>query len=263
MIKAIFLDIDGTLIDGIDGPFSEDIEQIEAAHRAGHKVFLSTGRSLAALPPLLRAATWVDGVIAGCGAAVTLHGNMIYRSAVPRELLPKICRLYFENGKWCVFEGETGVFGIGRYLAFDYGEPPVHIYGVDDFEIKYGGEIITKITMEGFLTDKERAVFEPALSITEFAVYSEAVVAGETKLSGMDKILAALGLTRDCAVAIGDSENDLEIVTAAGLGVAMGNACAKLKAVADVITGKAGNGGVADAIKKYVLAPSPCRITAT
>jgi hydroxymethylpyrimidine pyrophosphatase-like HAD family hydrolase len=254
MIKAIFLDIDGTLIDGVDGPFPEDIEQIEAARESGCKVFLSTGRSLAALPPLLSSATWVDGVIAGCGAAVMLHGNMIYRSAVPRELLPKICRLYFDNGKWCVFEGETGVFGIGRYLIFDYGEPPIHICGVDDFELKYGGEIITKITMEGFLTDKERSVFEPELSVTEFAVYSEAVAAGETKAGGMDKILAACGLTRDCAVAIGDSENDLDIVKAAGLGVAMGNACAELKAVADVITGDAGKGGVAGAIKKYVLA---------
>jgi hydroxymethylpyrimidine pyrophosphatase-like HAD family hydrolase len=253
MIKAIFLDIDGTLIDGADGPFPEDLEQIEAARNAGHKVFLSTGRSIASLPPLLRVAPWVSGIVAGCGATVTLHGNTLYRSAVPRELLPRICDLYFNNGKWCVFEGETAVFGIGRYLIFDYGKPPVQIRGADDFELKYGDERITKITMEGFLTDKERAVFEPALTVTEFAVYSEAIVTGETKLGGMDKILAALGLGRDCAVAIGDSENDLDIVKAAGLGIAMGNACAELKASADAITGNVGEGGVAAAIKKYVL----------
>jgi hydroxymethylpyrimidine pyrophosphatase-like HAD family hydrolase len=256
MMKAIFLDIDGTLIDGVDGPFQEDVEQIEAACGYGHKVFLSTGRSLAALPPLIRAAPWASGIVAGCGATVTLHGKMLYHSAVPRELLPKICRLYFDNGKWCVFEGETGIFGIGRYLIFDYGEPPVQIRRADDFELKYGGEIITKITMEGFLADRERAVFEPALSVTEFAVYSEAIVAGETKAGGMDKILAALGLERDCAVAIGDSENDIDIVKAAGLGIAMGNACAELKAASDAVTGSVGKGGVAAAIKKHVLGQS-------
>ncbi|MDR2098354.1 MAG: HAD hydrolase family protein, partial [Spirochaetaceae bacterium] len=137
MIKAVFLDIDGTLIDGSDGPFPDDIKEIMTARKAGHKFFLATGRSLASLPPLLRAADWIDGVVAGCGATVTLGGDMLYRSAVPRDLLPEICKLYFNNGKWCVFEGETGVFGIGSYLLFDYGEPPVRISGADDFSLKY------------------------------------------------------------------------------------------------------------------------------
>jgi hydroxymethylpyrimidine pyrophosphatase-like HAD family hydrolase len=254
MIKAVFLDIDGTLIDGTDGPFPDDIEQIKAARSAGHKVFLSTGRSIASLPPPLRSVDWVDGVVAGCGATVTLRGNTLYRGSVPPDLLPEICKLYFKNGKWCVFEGETGIFGIGRYFIFDYGETPLPIGSVDDFPLKYRNEIISKVTMEGFLTAQERAVFEPALRINEFAVYSEAIVAGETKVSGMDKILAALGLPRDCAVAIGDSENDLDIVKAAGLGIAMGNACGQLKSAAKVITGNVGRGGVAGAIKKYVLA---------
>jgi hydroxymethylpyrimidine pyrophosphatase-like HAD family hydrolase len=106
--------------------------------------------------------------------------------------------------------------------------------------------------MEGFLTAEERTVFEPALSISEFAVYSEAIVTGEAKARGMDRALAALGLTRDAAVAIGDSENDLDIVEAAGTGIAMGNACDALKAKAKAVTGIVGQGGVAEALKKYV-----------
>lgn len=251
--RAIFLDIDGTLIDGTDGPFPDDVALLEAAREAGHKIFLSTGRSLAALPPQLKNPRWVDGVIAGCGATVSLYGSIIYRKFVPPELLPEICKLYFKNGKWCVFEGETGVFALGRYPLFDYGGPPGPVVGADDFQRRYANELITKITMEGFLTAEERTVFEPALHIIEFAAYSEAIVSGESKLSGMDKALAALGLTRDCAIAIGDSENDIDIVRAAGLGVAMGNACEALKAVAKVVTGNVGRGGIATILKKYVL----------
>jgi hydroxymethylpyrimidine pyrophosphatase-like HAD family hydrolase len=253
MMKAVFLDIDGTLIDGKAGPFPEDIEQIAAAHDAGHRIFLATGRSIASLPPALRDVPWADGVIAGCGATVSMRGKMIYRKFVPPELLPRICALFLENGKWCVFEGETGVFAMGDCPLFAYGEPPARISRADDFSRKFSGEVITKITMEGFLSAGERAVFEPALSVSEFAVYSEAIVAGEAKSRGMDRVLAALGLTRESAVAIGDSENDLDIVGAAGMGIAMGNACDALKAAAKAVTGFAGQGGVAEAIKRYVL----------
>jgi hydroxymethylpyrimidine pyrophosphatase-like HAD family hydrolase len=253
MMKAVFLDIDGTLIDGMAGPFPEDIEQIVAAHDAGHQIFLATGRSIASLPPALRDVPWVDGVIAGCGATVSVHGNMIYRKFVPPELLPQICALFLNNGKWCVFEGETNVFAMGDCPLFAYAEQPTRICGVDDFPQKFPGEVITKITMEDFLNAGERAVFEPALSISEFSVYSEAIVAGEAKSRGMDRVLAALGLTRESAVAIGDSENDLDIVEAAGMGIAMGNACDALKAVAKAVTGFAGQGGVAEAVKRWVL----------
>lgn len=253
MIKAVFLDIDGTLINGAEGPFPEDVAAIEAARAAGCTIFLSTGRSIASLPPTLRDTPWVDGVVAGCGATVSLHGRMLYRKSVPPGALPGICSLYLRNGKWCVFEGETKVFALGRCPLFDYGEQPVLIGGADDFSRKYPQEIITKITMEGFLTAEERAVFEPALRVCEFATYSEAIVAGESKLKGMDRALAALGFTREETAAIGDSENDLDIVEAAGLGIAMGNACDSLKTAAKAVTGKAGQGGVACAIEKYVL----------
>jgi hydroxymethylpyrimidine pyrophosphatase-like HAD family hydrolase len=253
MTQVIFLDIDGTLIDRADGPFAEDIAAIEAARDAGRTVFLSTGRSIAGLPPALRNAPWVDGVIAGCGATVRFQGETLYRKSVPPGVLPEICRLYIRSGKWCVFEGETNVFALGRCPLFDYGEQPVLIGGTDDFPRKYPHEIITKLTMEGFLASEERLVFEPALRVCEFAFYSEAIIAGESKLKGMDRALAALGLTREAAAVIGDSENDLDIVAAAGLGIAMGNACDSLKAVAKAITGKVGEGGVAEAIGKYVL----------
>ena len=60
-------------------------------------------------------------------------------------------------------------------------------------------------------------------------------------------------MTRDSAVAIGDSENYIDIVSAAGLGVAMGNACEALKAAAKVVTGNVERGGIAAVLKNYLL----------
>jgi Cof subfamily protein (haloacid dehalogenase superfamily) len=252
-MKALFLDIDGTLIDGGDGPFPDDIAAIDAARKAGHKVFLATGRSMGSLTPALREAPWVDGVIAGCGTTVTLAGKVLYRNSIPRALLSEICEMYLKSGKWCVFEGEAKVFAIGRCPLFDYGEEPVAIGTKDFFDHNFPDETMTKITMQGFLDARERAVFEKACSIYEFSLYSEAIVTGETKLGGMDKALAALGLSRADAVAVGDSENDLEIVSAAGVGVAMGNAVPALKSAARFITRDVGKGGVAEAVYRFVL----------
>ena len=61
--KAIFLDIDGTLIGKGDRPSQYDIDQLVAARKQGHMFFLNTGRSYGFLPQSLRTADYIDGVI--------------------------------------------------------------------------------------------------------------------------------------------------------------------------------------------------------
>jgi 5-amino-6-(5-phospho-D-ribitylamino)uracil phosphatase len=57
-------------------------------------------------------------------------------------------------------------------------------------------------------------------------------------------------------IAMGDSLNDIAMIRAAGLGVAMGNAQDEVKKAADVITGTNHENGVAQIIQKYILAQS-------
>jgi hydroxymethylpyrimidine pyrophosphatase-like HAD family hydrolase len=69
----------------------------------------------------------------------------------------------------------------------------------------------------------------------------------------MSIVLEALDIPRENSIAIGDSKNDIDIIRAAGLGIAMGNASQELKALAGAITGDCGKGGVGQAITKFVL----------
>ena len=64
-----------------------------------------------------------------------------------------------------------------------------------------------------------------------------------------------LGVDPAHVMAMGDGENDIEMLQLAGLGVAMGNAGPKLKAVADVVVATNDQDGVAEAIQKFVLQP--------
>ena len=69
----------------------------------------------------------------------------------------------------------------------------------------------------------------------------------------LQTLLKQLGVSADEVLAIGDGENDIEMIQLAGIGVAVGNADAKLKAVADHVVAGNEADGVADALEKFVL----------
>ncbi|CAG7635377.1 Cof-type HAD-IIB family hydrolase [Paenibacillus allorhizosphaerae] len=76
---------------------------------------------------------------------------------------------------------------------------------------------------------------------------------GVTKESGIRKVCEHLGIGMDQVMAVGDNLNDLHLIRAAGLGVAMGNADDELKLEADVMTDTNERAGVAKAIQRYVF----------
>jgi Cof subfamily protein (haloacid dehalogenase superfamily) len=251
--KAIFLDIDETLVTGGKGPFPEDVAPIEEAHRLGHKLLLSTGRGLAHIHQVLRKAPWLDGIICAAGAQVLLGDKTIYHKWIKQEILPAICALYLQLDKFCVFEGVSGMYGInvpGHYRA---GVPILPVTKEDDFFTRYQDAVLSKLTIGGSISEAERTLLSANFQLNTFPNYFEGILRGENKAKGMDIALKALGIPRENSIAIGDSRNDIDIIRAAGLGIAMGNACDELKALAGAITGDCGQGGVGQAIRKYVL----------
>jgi hydroxymethylpyrimidine pyrophosphatase-like HAD family hydrolase len=71
---------------------------------------------------------------------------------------------------------------------------------------------------------------------------------GVSKWSGVAAVAASLGIGADAICAVGDDVNDLPMVQAAGLGIAMGNAREELQAVADLVVGTHDGSGMADVI---------------
>jgi len=71
------------------------------------------------------------------------------------------------------------------------------------------------------------------------------------KAIALNKVLERLNITLSETVAVGDSANDLEMICAAGIGVAMGNASADVKLAADFVTGSVLEDGLVEAIRRY------------
>ena len=76
---------------------------------------------------------------------------------------------------------------------------------------------------------------------------------GVNKCSGVEELAAMHGISMENVMTLGDYDNDMPMIRAAGLGVAMGNALEEVKACADYVTDTNDNDGVAKAIEKFVL----------
>ena len=81
----------------------------------------------------------------------------------------------------------------------------------------------------------------------------EVTPAGTGKGEGLRAVCAAAGVPVAESVAVGDEDNDISMLRAAGLGVAMANASAEVREAADARTGDCDHDGVAMVIEKYLL----------
>lgn len=81
----------------------------------------------------------------------------------------------------------------------------------------------------------------------------EVVPLGVNKWAGLSVLLRHLDVAADEIMAVGDGSNDLEMVSNAGVGVAMANAVAAVKAAASLTVGGHDEDGIAEAFERFVL----------
>ena len=258
--KAVFLDIDGTLFIRGQGPFKDDLDAMKKAALKGHYLFLNTGRSYANIHKVLLELGLFKGIVAGCGAHIlfALPGDgrsyeTFYDKWISEKNVRKLIGWYKKQAKCCILEGHLDCYVVNRSLWPGIGKNVITIKSFAEIKRKNPGEKITKFTLEGNASEDERSFLEPLFSLHCFPNYSEGIVKGESKGKAIEIVLEKLGLRREDSIAIGDSANDLDMLRSAGLGIAMGNAPDEIKAAAGAVTGECGSGGVAQALKKYVI----------
>jgi Cof subfamily protein (haloacid dehalogenase superfamily) len=99
-----------------------------------------------------------------------------------------------------------------------------------------------------------RRAFDGRLEVTvSHPEYLEFMPLGVTKATGVAFLADRLGIPLEAVMAVGDQSNDLEMLRDVGLGVAMGDAPAVVRAVADHVTGTVHEDGVAAAIERHIL----------
>ena len=251
---AVFLDIDGTLVSGINKIHPDNLKTISEVRSLGHYVFLNTGRALSwvVVPKLVNLDNF-DGIISGMGSNVLMHGKTLSENLIDKNTVYEVIK-YFLNTKHCFFVSGVDTGFILNPLPIFKPFPFVPITTPEDYLNNYSDKKIQKIEIFGkHITDEEKGFLSQYLDVYDHKAYIEASPKGITKSGAMIDTAAKLGIPKECVIAMGDSVNDMDMLKNAGISVAMGNALPEVKEFSDFISIPCDKGGVAYALRKIIL----------
>lgn len=264
MIKMVATDIDGTIL-GYDFIFRPSVKKsVKDLQQRGIKVVLVTGRmhyatekiakELGITTPLV---SYQGGLIKEAGE----NGKVLYEKNLSNERAKEIIKWSKENNIHMnlymddVLYVENDDIAIKRYTGERY--IPYQVCNFDDLEIKN----VNKMLGIDF-NDAERVTGwveylhqnMPELYVVKSTPYFCEITNNEAKKSNAVEYLANLwGIKKEEILTIGDQNNDIELLKAGGVSVAMGNATNDLKACADYVTDSIDNDGFAKAVEKFCL----------
>lgn len=250
MKYLIFLDIDGTIMSSEGKIHNRTVSAIKEARRRGHMVFINTGRSLDIIPKFLIEAVEPDGIVAGLGANIIVGKKTLVSETISEELMLFAMHIADKYDNTLIIEGENHS---ASYHGLCYLGKDLEISEPSELYKRFPDIRVSKMTYVKRLSDKACAELEKCFSVFNHPTYAEVGLPGYSKASGMEFLRKRYGVDISHVIAIGDSDNDREMLGAAGIAVVMGNALDEIKAIADFVTLDCCEGGVGYAIEKLIL----------
>jgi len=241
-IKLIALDMDGTLLNQYDEVSEVNRKAILEAENKGVHVVLSTGRAFATCSEYAKSLNLSSYLITVNGSEIyNEQGELIEQKILDTELI---------QWMWDLSQTHKTHFWAVSCDNVYRGKLPEDITGSK--WLKFGFDSADDEVREEILRQlKENGNLEVSNSSP---TNIEVNAIGVNKAKAIQVVCDRLGLTMDEVMAVGDSLNDIAMIKAAGLGVAMGNAQEVVKENADWLTSTNIEHGVAKAINKWVLA---------
>ncbi len=246
-----------------------DIRALAEARKAGVQIALSTGRATQACRRIIKQLS-LDGFhIFFDGALVSNPetGEEVYACPINRGIVRQI--VVFAHEK----KMDLDLFSASRYFSerenwatrirrefFDLEPTIVDFSNIWRNERIIKGTIIAASTEEKAKAEEFHVHFKDSLnlSFTKTPAYPEVdfinvLALGVSKKKALEALTRYIGVSLKEVMAIGDGLNDVPILSAVGLGIAMGNAIDKVRAKAGYVTLDVEHGGVATAIRKFLL----------
>ncbi len=254
MIKAVFFDIDGTLVSFKTHRVPDSAKRAIAALRAkGVRVFIASGRQLLAINNLED--LQFDGYVTLNGGYCIVGEQVIYKHSMPSEDMVSLVQYMEEREDFpCIFVHENA-FCINYtdertdevFRLLNFPQPPTL-----PLREAATGDIFQLVAF--FTKEQEKAIMAvmPHCEATRWnPLFSDVIPKGSSKQVGVDKMLDYFGISLDESMAFGDGENDVLMLKHVGIGVAMGNAEDEVKRAADYVTDSVDEDGVEKALRHF------------
>ena len=271
-IKMIGLDMDGTLLTTEKKMTAYTKQILEKALEQGIEVVLSTGRSITGIPKELLE-------MPGMKYAVTINGariidlqinEVIYENTLSMETALKLLDIISEYDAIQEAFIDSVCYSTKEKLTYanDYFLHP----SIAEYVLKSRtpvADVKATVLEKNKSVDKVNGMFRTAedkkssyellskvpgvVVVSSLGNNWEINAEGTDKGNAMLRLGQLLGIKREEIMACGDGMNDIAMLKAVGLGVAMENAEPEVKEAADYITASNDEDGVAKAIEKFAL----------
>lgn len=260
--KALFFDVDGTLLSEINGTVPDSAARaVSEARKNGHLVFINSGRTYCYIGPV-KDLVEADGYLCGCGTFVMVEGEVLYSYRIPHERGLQIKRdilscgldAILESSEACYFRRETSRMPVVeqiRGVIGDAGHASAY-----SWDTQHGYEYDKFCAVADELSDLDRFLkcMEPDIQVIDRGNdFYECVPAGHSKATAIELVLKHYGIPLKDAYVFGDSTNDLAMFKYAKNCVLMGKHDKELEPYATWITKTVEEDGIAYAMKELGL----------
>lgn len=290
-IKAIMCDLDGTLLTKDKKIMKETKRALIKAQESGIKLILASSRSYFMLEEIIEELQMPKyGGYAVClnGLQVynTKTNEMKESKGLSKEVVHKIYKYGKAKGKLLSFESKAGfqfyipmkfrlglpIYYFARYKKKRSEKRQINFTLFGDFRfspdsmfemISDQSKLITPVQKCGLIQigsdnqmdktlNKMRTYFEHEASIIKISrVWADIMPLNTTKATGIEMMKDELGYGLESMIAFGDAENDIDMLSRAKIGIAMGNAMDSVKLIALDVTMDNESNGIVHALKKY------------
>jgi Cof subfamily protein (haloacid dehalogenase superfamily) len=263
-IRLIACDIDGTLLNSQHELTSRTEHVLRRAMARGARVVLATGKSFTSSKGLIQhlglttPGVYVQGLVI-CAA----DGEVLHSQTLDLDIIQRITTFAeAENLSVLAYSGSRLMMAVKDKELMDilvaHHEPRPDIVGplsrvASDLPLN---KLIVSCREEKMPALRKRLrehVDGRAEVVLSTSFLLEILPLGASKGAGLAWLLDYLGVPTDEVLAIGDGENDIEMLRMAAIGVAVANAMPAVKDMADAIVASNNDDGVAQAVERYVL----------
>ncbi len=258
-IKLVAIDIDGTLLDSKHQLSAENRRAIQAARAAGVKIVLATGRSYRSCVPFLQQFELeTTGLYLNGATVCAADGTLLNSTELPNAAITRTLAFVEAQQLSLVGFNSTGLY-TPKYdwlslhaMEFDEPEPAV----VTDWTGLAINKFLLAVKTPAALPAVETPLIEHLAGQATVVRMASTLIAvmpiGINKGTALADLCTQWAITPNSVMAIGNAENDIEMLQFAGTGVAVANAAPAVKAAADVLVASNNANGVAAALAQFL-----------